>query len=261
MGGVVLVFMAIVAVVIYFIRGVANSKFTKCCTLEAFWIVVFVLMGAFVYAFGSGNILMRQASGAFVFFVSASISILYFVFKLNPRSVSLSLFCSMVTMSVLLVFQGAMSSPYRADTIAAQTVQVTIGQGASTIYVDFKTKEYIERLTVEAMKNGWIAGTPLIDLTGGNPGVAYILGAVAPGFPWLLGGYSGSEKFAKIALGYADKKNIDRAWVLTSHKGPRRIQETILKELGVVFPERYKLVGEFTRPLRMEIQQLYKPTE
>jgi hypothetical protein len=251
--------MAIVAVVIYFIRGVANSKFTKCCTLEAFWIVVFVLMVTFAYAFGSGNILMRQASGAFVFFISASISLLYFVCKLNPRSVISQIFCCMVAMGVLLVFQGAMSNPYRATAIVEQTVKVTVGQGASVIYVDLNTKEYIEGLKGDAIKAGWVIGTPLIDLTGGSPGAAYILGAIAPGTPWLLGSYPGSDVFAKTALGYVEKKILDSAWVLTSPEGVRRISVTILKELDVPFPEGFACVGGITSPTSKEIQYLYKP--
>ncbi|SEA11011.1 hypothetical protein SAMN05660420_01243 [Desulfuromusa kysingii] len=162
-------------------------------------------------------------------------------------------------MSVLLVFQGAINKPYRTAPIDEQTMKVTVGHVASPIFVDLKTSKYIKELQGDAIKSGWVIGNPLIDLTGGSPGAAYILGATAPGSPWILGGYSGSTKFAKTALGYADRSSLDNAWLLIAPEGRRQLSLSVLTDLDLLFPENYIYVGKFTNPTRRETQKLYRP--
>lgn len=259
MGGIVLVFMVIIAMTLIFVRGANNLKLCKIYLLRALLIVVFLSLGPFAYAFGTASGLMDVASGAFVFFVSASIGLSLLAYKIDSRSLIPHVFCCMVAMSVLLVFQGAVTKPYRAAPISKQVEKVIVGQDGSVIYVDSKTSKYINGLKVAASSFGWIVGTPLIDLTGGSPGAAFILGATTPGTPWLLGGYPGSEAFTTTALGYVTKDVINRAWVLTAPEGSRRISGTVLRNLGVLFPEGYECIGEFVSPIRGESQLLYRP--
>ena len=72
--------------------------------------------------------------------------------------------------------------------------------GESRFFVDEATADYVVGLQQIALDADWEQGTHLIDLTGASPGAVVVLDGRAPGVPWLLGGYEGSDRFALTAL-------------------------------------------------------------
>lgn len=227
--------------------------------IEIFSLSIFLFVGPLAYSFGNAGNIVNHQSGAFVFFISSCFTFLYSLYIFNPATKIPNIFAIVVAVIVVLVFQGAFSSPHRTAPISEQNTLVTLGLHQSSIYVDKRSSEYILGLRFAATRSGWKGGTPLIDLTGTSPGAAVVLGAKAPGSPWLLGGYPGSGEFAVAALKYADKEDIGRAWVLASPKGKRSLSDTVLRSFGIPFPGRYELVGKVLRPISGEEQFLYRP--
>ena len=110
-----------------------------------------------------------------------------------------------------------------------------------------------------ALDAGWAPGMALLDLTGGTPAAAAILGAEAPAAPWLIGGYPGSADFVTTVLGYAAPDTLQRAWVLTAPDGARALPVSVLTDRGLPFPEGYEKVATAVTGWRSEMQELWRP--
>ncbi len=95
-------------------------------------------------------------------------------------------------------------------------------------------------------------------MTGASPGAHVILGANFIGTPWLLGGYSGSEKFAYTVLSNSNIDTLKSAWILTAPTGRIKLPDTILKDVGLDFPNNYVKVGTVKTGYRSETQELWK---
>ena len=219
---------------------------------------LFMLTGA--YAFGSNNGLIRQMSGAYVFFAAGALYTAFWIDQYVDRAILGNIVPALVAVSVLFILIGAFNHPFRLPRkISEQNVEVTFLAGRGSLYVDIPTARYINALKSVALESGWAPGTPLIDLTGGSPGATVILGGKIVGTPWLFGRYKGSNEFAKTVLGMVPKSELQSAWVLTAPRGKRKISSEIMFNLGLDFPSDYVAVGKTKTGHREEIQILWKP--
>jgi len=223
---------------------------------------LFLFMLAAAYAFGSNNGLIRQMSAAYVFLVVGALYTAFWIDHYVGRAILGNIISTVIAVSVLLVSVDAFNRPYRLPgPISEQNVEISFLTGGGTLHVDKQTAEYIGGLKKVAMRAGWTPGTPLIDLTGGSPGAAVILGGRIMGTPWLLGAYKGSNEFAKTAIGMASESAQRSAWVLTAPQGKREISGEMLVALGLNFPNGYARLGEVKTGHRNEIQILWKPVD
>ena len=221
---------------------------------------LFLFMLAVAYAFGSGNGLIRQMSGAYVFFAAGILYTAFWIDQYLDRKILWRIVPALVAVSALLVMHGAFNRPYRLpEKISKQVVKTSFLAGSGFLYVDKPTAGYINDLKKIALEASWKPGTPFIDLTGGSPGATVILGGRIMGTPWLLGAYKGSSEFAKTAIEMATKSEQRAAWVLTAPKGKRRIPSEILVNLGLDFPKSYEMVGKTKTGHRNEEQVLWRP--
>jgi len=221
---------------------------------------LFLFMLAVAYAFGSGRGLIRQMSMAYVFFAAGILYAAFWIDQYLDRNILWRIVPALVAVSALLVMHWAFNHPYRLpEKISKQVVKTSFLSGNGSLYVDKPTAGYINGLKRIALESGWKLGTPFIDLTGGSPGAAVILGGRIMGVPWLLGAYKGSSEFAKTAIEMAPKSEQHTAWVLTVPKGKRRIPDEILMDLGLDFPKSYEMVGKAKTGHRNEEQILWRP--
>jgi hypothetical protein len=129
-----------------------------------------------------------------------------------------------------------------------------------TLIVSQETARYFTELKTIANSADFQPNTPLIDLTGDSPGAIYALEARAYNFPWLLGGYSGSDQAAVYILKQWNREHLNSAWILTVEaNGERSLSISVLSEIGLDFPEGYTKVGTVRRPASQEIQALWRP--
>ena len=156
-----------------------------------------LLLMPFVYAIGTGNPLWILAGHASVFWVAAAIPV-FGLFASDLEQLEYTSLMAILTLAVggFLVASG-MQHPYRQNApILAQTTVTSLGPGLGSILrLDPATATYITTLRNAARSAGLTDETQLIDITGRMPGGVYAIGAAAPGTPWLLSGYPGSDKF------------------------------------------------------------------
>ena len=141
-----------------------------------------------------------------------------------------------LALSGLLLVVGTLGvnarAPYRQPgPIWAASVSTRIGADGQ-LGLDGSTAREVSSLQKAAAREGFRARTPLIDLTGESPGAAVVLGASAPGAPWLIGGYPGSDAYAARLLGRASCVELAHAWLLSAPASTRPLSATVLETFG-----------------------------
>ncbi len=228
----------------------------------------FLLLLTISFAYGSSNEILRQFSGASYFFMLGIFYISAWMINRHANNVLINLIVLAGAINLLCLFLHGYDNPYRlVGNIGNQKSSITLLPSSGTLYVDKKTANYVNSLKSQALAAGWLPNTPLIDMTGATPGALVILNARILGKAWLLGGYSGSNKFASMALKSVSIDLLEKAWVLTSvYKaqetpvdGRQALDSHVLNALHLSFPNNYTLVGEYKTGYRHETQQLWKP--
>ena len=229
---------------------------------QSVFLVIFLNLLNIAFSFGTGNNFIHVMSGGAIFSIS---SLVFLAVLVDDKSVS-KCFLICINIAVIcyiyVVIDNAYQNPYRlGKSIDAQNVQASLSineQDDNIILVDTATANYINNLQSIALSNGWSPGGMLIDMTGGSPGANVILDAGFFGFPWLVGGYSGSEEFVFEVLSGSDTTALESAWILTAPEGVRRLPLNLLINLGLDFPGGYYKVGTVKSPHRNEVQELWK---
>ena len=157
----------------------------------------------------------------------------------------------------------AQQVPNRQDApISAQNTKVRIGGG--TLRLSEGYAKFIGESRLRAQQGGFVPGTPVVDLTGQNPGTLFALEAEAVGAPWVIGGYRGSLDLATRLLQRVPQDKLRRSWLLVeTGKGRgwswnRPIPEEIFARLGLDFPSDYEKRAEWELG-KDKILQLYAP--
>ncbi|MDF3850052.1 hypothetical protein [Achromobacter denitrificans] len=156
-------------------------------------------------------------------------------------------------------------APYRQMApLVDQHAKLVLSAGIRPLLVAEPVERYVSSLRDLAKNAGFVAGTPVIDLTGRFPGTVYALGGNAIGQPWMVGGYPGSQDLARVMLDTVPCKQIAEAWLLAEPDGIRPMPPGLLPELGIDLSRDYTLIGTVMSP-KGEVatsysQFLYKPT-
>ena len=168
-----------------------------------------------------------------------------------------------VLIALLLGHQilGLGDNIYRLNApLSQQTEEYRFGVPPSAIRLDPATKHYFEDIIGSAKSAGFAPGTPVLDFTGGSPGVVYALGGVSPVVPWYPGGYPNSYVYAHKALAKIPAEDLRRAWVLTAPDGEgNNDADRLLAERGRSLARDYQIVAKVFWPERRETHYLWKP--
>lgn len=215
------------------------------------------------YAFGTNNNLWEVAATAAVFWPATMVMLVCGRAEPYSRTALSMIWASFIVAGLL---KSGQAHPYRlSGTLADAEHAVMLGPGASSsLGLNKSFASAIAEAQAAARTHGMREGDPMIDLTGQSPGMVYALGARAPGVPWLLGGYPGSEAYAVASLRRAPCEMLANAWLLAEPNGRGSIPLEVLDRLGL--PSRqWQLVGQWTAPAfapalqRRPPQQLLKP--
>lgn len=227
---------------------------------ELLKLYIFLLLLPMAYAFGSNNGLVAQMSGGFVFLSAASLYSAFWIDQYIGERYLGYVVSLLLVLSICLILTLAYRNPYRLPAkVQDQVVEIAFAGSKGAIFVDEKTANYVNNLKRTALSAGWKSGMYLIDLTGGSPGATVILGGRAPGAPWLLGAYKGSNDFARAGLAKVSISTLQFAWVLTASEGSRKLSNKVLSDLGIDFPNAYEAVGKVRTGHRNEDQVLWRP--
>jgi len=210
----------------------------------------------FIFGFGSGHGLLRQASLASVGFALAIMVLFVSEENARLRAWVMSSFTGFVMFMTLVMFFDSYRDPYRMDPISAQVQEVELrDKGRSTLLVDDKTKTRLEDYLRFADEGGIVSGDPILGLAWRwNAAVPYILDSTAPpGLMVTLFGPKGATDLGKWNL--AEKNSSfdwSRAWIVvteTERLEPeqsdqvRALLDIVEGKSGLAFPEDYRLVG------------------
>tara|TARA_B100000795_G_scaffold257963_1_gene231656 strand:- start:8570 stop:10294 length:1725 start_codon:yes stop_codon:yes gene_type:complete len=154
--------------------------------------------------------------------------------------------------TVTLKFFNGINNPMRLNaTIFEQKNKIMIAPFKNPIFVDNKKYDFIVELREVFKKNGWQSGDYLIDWSGRTPGTNLILNAKYISRPWWLGGYVGSDNFARAFLQKSDKQKIKDSWIMIGDWLPielnnsHGISVSVLEEFGINLGKDYIKVDEY----------------
>lgn len=238
-----------------------TNKTNKFKDIKSLFILsFFLLLYSFSWYFGTTNNVIYHLTGSSIFII-ASIIILSFytdkIFDTNLILTSLSGF--IIIIYIYFLIMNAYEHPYRLITnIKDQNQNVKL---LGTLHVDKVTKKYIEDLQKISKKyNQENRKISLLDMTGGSPGANIILEAAFFDQQWLIGGYSGSNKYVyRILKEHKGTERLKKAWVLTAPFGSRKLDLNILKLIDLNFPNDYNKVAVLKTAHRNEVQELWIP--
>jgi len=220
----------------------------------------------YIYTFGSNANYWRAAASASIFWILAGLVVLGpAIRKRADWTVITPVALITQTATALLLYTG-MQTPYRQpEALWLQDKVVEFGTAGSHLRVSADWAAYIENAKTLVRDAGFIAGTPIIDMSGQSPGTLYFFEAENIGQAWMIGGYSGSLTVAATAFKRVPCEKIAVAWILREIDGPKNIPLELLAMLGIRFPDDYRLVAHwYTVPgaggyLQTYQQLLYAP--
>jgi hypothetical protein len=199
-------------------------------------------------ALGTTNMFEYVFTNVFCVF---SISFIFLLNLINENNKKLAQI-SFVLLIIFITFYHMFINPpevYRQNaSIWNMTSSASIRLGAEKIIVSEKYANAFEKLQDAAIENGFLEGTPIIDLSGTSPGLVYVLDGRSFVYPWLVGSYDYSSDFARSILSEWPRGEIQKAWVLTANSF-RELPDVILSEQNIEFPSKFTKIVSISLPL------------
>ncbi len=226
--------------------------------------VLYAMVGACSYAFGSGNGFFNQLNGGIGPLV-AGVALVLVVTEPARLGLPVAVLALVMGIGARSVVIDAERFPYRQGPLAGQTQAVEIGRAGGELMVSPDTARFIHEIRSGAADAGWEPGTPLLDLSAYAATVLYILDARPPVtiIP-SVGGYSTQQELAEWSVEQivdaGDAEEWSGAWLLTlDQPAEGGIDPAVLSPLGRTFPADYELVGSFDLAVRGERLSLWRP--
>lgn len=225
--------------------------------------VLFTLL-PYVFAMGSSNNYWGQMQGSGFFWVCAGVVVLPWLSDgFGRRRVRMLLIAAAQVICINSNME-IIERPYRQPQLLRQNQEiVNLQPHGSPVRLSRGVADYIRDLRSSAIKNGYIPGAPVLDLTGQTPGAIFVLGAKPVGTAWLSGGYPGSVAMAIRILDRVPVDELRNAWVLAEPGGLRHLPDALLERYGLSLEKDYGLVSVISTAKgsqsKGDIQCLYKP--
>lgn len=199
----------------------------------------------FVYAFSTYNSTIALMGTASVCWLGTSIVLL------GPSSTSLDVLLPVSGVWLLttaICLTASMESPPRQADLRDATASVRLAS-RGTVLLAPELASYLSALEAGMNAEGFLPGTPILDLTGESPGVVYHVRGQATADPWVIGGYVGSrDRLERQLRLHTDCLTLGQSWLIVSPDGKRRIDVEILSIFGLDFPSGYRQIVERKAP-------------
>lgn len=260
----------------FFFGFIGTLFFVLLSALKKTWItptrnLLVVTIGIFtlpwIFVLGTNGNYFAAESKASVFWILA---ILIILVGTQPtdffKPYTLVIFTAITAFIVVLGLIDSIVVPYRQPSLlTSQYVPIEIGSNHTVVRVTNQFSLFIDSVNKSASRAGFDSGTPIIDLTGESPGIAYILNGTTASQPWLIGGYPGSISFVEEVLHRTSCEKLNRAWILYSDENARFISPAVLEKVNLNLSNDYDLVASWMIPSgygssgNSYRQGLYKP--
>ncbi|MER8887140.1 hypothetical protein [Mesorhizobium sp. M0816] len=178
-----------------------------------------------VFALGSNVNYWDLGACAALFWMLAVIA---FLSPLAQQGRSLATLLPLTVLAQLLtasVVNDRILNPFlQVKDLRAYTAVMTMPRGGKLVLSE-SFHHYLATARAQARAAGLEVGTPVVDLTGGSPGLLYVLEMRALGLPWLIGGKPGSSAVAVETLGLENCADLAKAWVLIQPERQRHLDQ------------------------------------
>lgn len=231
------------------------------------WSLFFIfLIFPFIFSLGTNNNYWMQSGIASIFWlILAFILIIPLSFKIKKIQI-LPILIIFSQVIAIIHIKEKIEQPYRYnESLRMSNSKINTSYNEHSLFVSDEFARYVINARNISKESGFKIGTPIIDLTGGSPGLLYLIGAKSIGTAWNIGGYRGSLDYAIAKYSLVNCSEIASSWILTEIKGSRSISSDLLKNFGINFPLQYELVGSWQVPegsggyTKNSYQSLYKP--
>jgi hypothetical protein len=229
--------------------ALGNVLTTRKLNHHNFSLIVLLLFAPYLFSFGSSNNYLYMGFSVLFFWVIAASAL---IFLSNPKKqnwdVLIPISLAVQIFTALQLYTG-LENPYRQpNSLFQNELKAPIGIFLPGLKIPDSYQVYFQQISDSVKTSNYKAGTPVIDLTGISPLTLFSMQAEALGSAWIIGGYAGSNEFALETLLSIDCAKLSKAWLLVEPEGPRSINEAVLSELGLSFPENYRLQGRWLTP-------------
>lgn len=206
----------------------------------------------YVFAFGTGGNYWFFYGLVSLFWIIGSLFLFDPVNRAGKAYPIIS-FGFMVQLIVPLIVFTAIEDPYyQPSSLRKDDYIMNFGLPDSKLTLPTTYGRYVSDATEVASRGGYVAGTPMIDLTGRSPGLLYALGASSLGAAWMYGNYinttKNSEIYAVEVLGGVACDDLARAWILLEPQGRVSLSTIVLQSFGAISDQHYEVVGAFKSP-------------
>lgn len=241
--------------------AVAFSVLTLSClrkTIDVRLIMLLALAAIIPWAATSGSSNTVSLTFAQTFGLSIAVAFVTSVLALEKTDAMIAAASAVALCLTFSALGFGLNSPYRlARPIEMQVVPTAVGWG-STLKLDRKTSEFVEALRNATKASGHCRGGFAMDLSGSSPGTVFVVDGKMPVFPWIFGGYSISDHFAREYFKRLEPDHLKRSWLFTKSSGSFSIEE--MQALGVDFTA-YRLVLELRNPVDDSLVKVHAPLQ
>lgn len=241
-------------------------KILKAISAPYFLLAMIFFSFPHVYAFGTNGNYWHAGTAASIFWVLGGVILVVPIIQFRTKWMLILPLVLATQIVSLLLLQKSMDFPYRQPyPLHLNNYAINIPQSNSTILVSKEYSRYINRAQDLSKLAGFKMDMPIIDLTGQSPGLLYLLGATNVGYPWISGGYPGSEAVAYEGLRLVSCELLSTSWILTEVDGPRKVSTNVLHNFGLDISKNYTLAAEWHTAVGAggyeysRHQQLFKP--
>lgn len=203
-----------------------------------------------LYAFGTNNDTLVQASSAGFFWLLSGLILLSPLFQDRSfRQVVFTIFSVTVSFYSLFLIFSISESPYRQSvTLRDATTLVAIGRPSSPVGLNLNQAEYVKNLQIATRRANMPEGQQVIDLTGTSPGSLFSVGAKGVGLAWLIGGYAGSQQVVEEVFKSVSCKQLATAWILINPREINNIDPSVLGVFGADLDKDYVVAAQWSTP-------------
>jgi hypothetical protein len=178
-----------------------------------------LLLLPLAYGLGSNNALPYSAPAASVFFLAAFLALARPGGRPSGHGHA-RLVTGAVVVTQLLALSGLAASwghPYRQpDALWRQGVEAPLRAGDAAMTLSMPQATLLASVQALAARAGMPPGTPVIDLTGRNPGAVYAASGRTFASPFMVAGYDWSDATARAILRRTPCSALARAWAVVT---------------------------------------------
>lgn len=214
-----------------------------------FVLVVVLVVMPYAFAFGTtNNYWLLMATGG-IFCVYAGVLLVSAMLPQEEAARVLLLEGLAIQCVVFMLLSGGLSTPYRQPNPLHQNdASVEIAGMQAKLVLARSSADYLASAERIAKAHGFVAGTPMLDLSGRTPGLVYALGGNAVGLPWTLGGYPGTAAFVAQSFRQVPCAEFERVWLLTEPGSISKVPPEAAASIGVDMDRDFEAIGSFQTP-------------